>query len=234
MRLKYYVVTVCCMISFCNCKTDNSSHTNAATADSLKLENTIPAANIKSTTVDINTLSGEYKIDEGSMISWTGTAPMKNHVGTLTISAGSFTITDGKIMAGNFTVDMNSITNTDLPADKGQDLISHLKSDEFFETTKYPTATFTLTSSEKIQGNDKITHKIKGDLKIKDQSQPITFDAYVIGSDSGKVITATTPNFDIDRTKYGIKYRSGLLNTAKDKIINDKVGIIINIRAKKQ
>lgn len=139
----------------------------------------------------------------------------------------------GNFVSGQFTIDMNSMTNTDLPSDKGQDLISHLKSDEFFETSKYPTATFTVHSSDMVSGSDKITHKIKGELMIRDIKQPITFDAYVIASDSGRVITATTPNFDIDRTKYGIKYRSGLINTAKDKIINDKVGIVINIRAKK-
>ncbi len=53
-------------------------------------------------------------------------------------------------MAGNFVVDMTSITNNDLK-DEGynQKLVGHLKSDDFFGVEKYPTAEF--VSDEKLE-----------------------------------------------------------------------------------
>ena len=155
-------------------------------------------------------------------------------MGTLLIKSGNFELQNGNLISGNFVMDMKSLVNTDLTADKGKEkLENHLRSADFFDVDKYPEATFKVTSVEPIKNNDKVTHRISGDLTIKDVTQPIKMDAFVIASDGGNVITATTPNFEIDRTKYGIKYNSGLINTAKDKIINDKVGLVINIRAKK-
>jgi len=230
-----YSLYLCLTILLISCKNNPPSESTETTvADSVKLENTIPAESDKPSVADLNTLMGTYKIDEGSIVSWTGTAPGKSHVGTLNIKSGEFVLENGNFKSGTFVMDMTSLVNTDLTSDKGKEkLEKHLKDVDFFDVAKYPDATFTITKSNLINGNDKVTHKITGDLKIKDVSQPISFDAYVIASDGGNVITATTPNFEIDRTKYGIKYNSGLINTAKDKIINDKVGLVINIRAKK-
>ena len=73
----------------------------------------------------------------------------------------------------------------------------------------------------------------KSSQNIKDVTKTIEFDAYVIVSNNGTLLTATTPSFEINRVDYGIKYKSGVLNTVKDKIISDKIGMVINIRAKK-
>ena len=128
---------------------------------------------------------------------------------------------------------MKSILSTDLKSDDKEKLEGHLKSADFFEADKYPTAIFTLKKSLLIKGNDKTRHHITGDLKIKEVTKTIEFDAYVIVSNNGTLLTATTPSFEINRVDYGIKYKSGVINTVKDKIISDKIGMVINIRAKK-
>ncbi len=71
-----------------------------------------------------------------------------------------------------FSIDATTI-NTD---NKGRD--DHLKSDEFFETTKYPTITF---KSTKIvaDGDD---YKITGDFTMKDVSKSVTFDLEYSGT----------------------------------------------------
>jgi polyisoprenoid-binding protein YceI len=68
---------------------------------------------------------------------------------------GKFKVYDGKVTSNNdefsdatieFTVDVNSI-NTD---DEKRD--GHLKSEEFFNTEKFPKMTFTSTSFKKVKG----------------------------------------------------------------------------------
>jgi polyisoprenoid-binding protein YceI len=46
-----------------------------------------------------------------------------------------------KLAGGTFTVDMTSLTATDLQGEYQGKLNGHLKSEDFFELKKYPTAT---------------------------------------------------------------------------------------------
>ncbi len=217
-----------------SCKKSETT-VKTSTTDSVIVENTIPPLDTTSEMeVDITKVSGTFMIDNPSTVNWTGTNPTSTHVGTVNINKGSFELKNGTIVTGTFDMDMASIVSTDLKSDDGKEkLENHLKSPDFFDVKKYPTAVFTLKKSVLIKGTDKTRHHMKGDLKIKDVSKPVEFDAYIIASNNGNYLTATTPSFEINRLDYGIKYNSGVLNTVKDKIISDKVGLVINIRAKK-
>lgn len=63
--------------------------------------------------------------------------------------------------------DINSI-NSGVPA-----FNDHLKSADFFDAAKYPTATF---KSTKVELTGKDTAKVTGDLTIKDVTKPIVLD----------------------------------------------------------
>lgn len=229
--LTFSLITV---FSF-SCKKSETTVSTTETKDSVIVENTIPPVDtVSDMEVDITTVSGTFNIDNPSTVNWTGSNPTSNHVGTVNISKGSLELKNGTIIAGTFDIDMNSILSTDLKSEDGKEkLENHLKSPDFFDVKKYPTAVFTLVKSVLIKGTDKTRHHMKGDLKIKDITKQVEFDAYIIASDNGNYLTATTPNFEINRVDYGIKYNSGVINTVKDKIISDKVGLVINIRAKK-
>jgi polyisoprenoid-binding protein YceI len=73
-------------------------------------------------------------------------------------------LSDAKI---NFSVDINSI-NTD---NEGRD--KHLKSDDFFNAEKFPTATF-VGKSFKPLGDNK--YELVGDLTIRDVTKSVKFD----------------------------------------------------------
>lgn len=74
----------------------------------------------------------------------------------------------GATFKGTVTFDMNSITSTPVK----DRLITHLKSNEFFDVAKYPTATFAITESDDAQ--------IKGNLTMKGVTKavtlPVSFD----------------------------------------------------------
>ncbi len=173
-----------------------------------------------------------YNVDSNSSITWTGSKPGGKHMGKLKISKGTLKVSNGNIEAGNFTIDMKSNVVTDLAAGEGKEkLEGHLGADDFFGVATYPTGSFTITNVAPVAGNAAVTHKLTGDLKLKDKVQSITFDANVnLGPNK---LSAVTPSFTINRTQWGINYNSGIINTAKDKLINDEVGIVISLNASK-
>ena len=83
-------------------------------------------------------------VKESSVVNWKGFKPTGEHYGTLELKNGHFNVSDGKVVGGEFQLDMNSIKNLDIPADSEYNakLVSHLKNDDFFGVDKYPTATF--------------------------------------------------------------------------------------------
>ena len=78
-------------------------------------------------------------------------------------------------------------------------LTNHLKSPDFFEVRKYPTAKFETTKIEPGSGTTQIT----GKLTLHGVTKEITFPATVeIGADGLKLKS----EFTIDRTEFGINY----------------------------
>ncbi|MEM6878501.1 MAG: YceI family protein [Bacteroidota bacterium] len=181
----------------------------------------------ESTTMEAST----YNVDvAASNIAWEGTKKIGGgHNGNIGIADGTLAVVDGKINNGVFTIDMTSITNTDLPEDKQGMLVGHLSNEDFFEVETFPTAVFEIKNVTPASGREDITHMITGNLTMKDNTRSITIPANVEMSD--EQISATTPAFVIDRTEWGIQYGSGLLGLAEDEIINDNIGLQITLVA---
>jgi polyisoprenoid-binding protein YceI len=78
-----------------------------------------------------------------SSVEWVGKKIGGQHNGVIKIKSGSLTIKDNKIESGNFTMDMNSITCSDLEDEAyNNKLVGHLKSDDFFGINDYPESSF--------------------------------------------------------------------------------------------
>lgn len=168
------------------------------------------------------TAQTKKKIDvTKSKLSWVGKKITGEHSGTVNFRDGMLNFKDNTLTGGSFTVDMNSITVTDLKAGEGKEkLEGHLKNNDFFGVDKYDTATLVITSATS-KGNG--TYAIKGNMTIKGKTNPIGFDMTV----SGKTAKA---RFMIDRTKYDIKYGSGsFFSDLGDRAINDEFEITANI-----
>lgn len=166
-----------------------------------------------------------------SKVEWVGAKPTGEHNGTIGISEGSLMLSDGNVVGGKFTFDMNSIVNLDLTSaeDNGK-LVGHLKSPDFFDVAKYPTAVFEITSAEAVNGNPNVTHNLTGNLTMKDVTKSITFPAMV--AIEGNQLTANTPAFVIDRTQWNVQYGSKtLFDNLKDKFINDEISLKISLNA---
>ncbi|MDY0102282.1 MAG: YceI family protein [Lentimicrobium sp.] len=183
---------------------------------------------------EVSVKSGDVtlKLDQSSSnIEWVGAKPTGEHNGTIDFQGGELMLTEGSIVGGNFTIDMNSIKNLDLTSEEDNaKLVGHLKSPDFFDVEKYPTAVFQITSVEPLTGNAEANHSITGNLTMKDVTRSITFPAMVTIDDAS--VTATSPVFVIDRTQWKVEYGSKtLFKNLQDKFINDEISLMINLKA---
>lgn len=159
-----------------------------------------------------------------SKMMWEGSKVSGKHSGTINLKSGSLQVKGNELVGGSFVIDMNSIAVTDLK-DKGKaDLEGHLKTGDFFETEKFPEGKFEITGV-KAQAGEGTTHVVSGNLTLKDKSLGIEIPANVKVENG--VVTASAPQFTVDRTKFGITY-TGM----KDNLINNMMGIKLELTAK--
>jgi rhodanese-related sulfurtransferase/polyisoprenoid-binding protein YceI len=150
-----------------------------------------------------------YMIDtEQSTIQWTGRNAYSSHFGNIKIFKGELSVKGGNI-TGTLDIDMESMTNTNLEGDELQPvLISHLKSDDFFLTRLFPTATYKIIDAvpTKEPFATLPNYEIKGLLELRGVDARQDFLATV--SQSPEKMLLIEAHFDIDRTRWNIIYGS--------------------------
>lgn len=173
----------------------------------------------------------QYTLDTlNSKVEWKGYKVFKSentsHFGTIKFESGDVTVKDGKLESGKFVADMNSLTSVDLkdsPEDMGK-LNGHLKSGDFFEVEKFPTASYEITKVTPSTEGDYNT-LLDGNLTIKGITKPVQFKANVSVKE-GDVSIATEPK-DIKREEFGVKFQA----PAENGVIKDEVTLQINVKA---
>ena len=196
------------------------------TPEGQRVDATAPAASVAEAPSEAET----FKISTGQL-NWTASKIGGQHLGTVDISGGEISIRGKDILSGHFEVDMESIANIDLDEDGQGKLVGHLKSPDFFDVAQFPIAKFQVTSASFTDGEAMATHEVTGNLTIKGISKNITIPVNI--SFVGDKLLAATPAFTIDRTQWDIKYRSGLIGTAADKVIHDEVSLVVTFDAEK-
>lgn len=203
-------------------------------SDKPDAEVTDPVAETTPETTETNTATGtDLAINaESSVINWRGFKPTgKDHTGTLKLSAGTVMVNEGKLTGGKFVVDMNSLDNDDLKGTEGHaKLLGHLKSEDFFNVAEYPEARFVITNVEEAAGEDGATHKISGDLTIKDVTKNVTFPATVTVADNSVTANAA---FVIDRSQWNVKFGSTSFfpDLVGDKVISNDLELNVTLVA---
>lgn len=168
-------------------------------------------------------MSDSYTIlKEKSKIEWKGKKIGGEHVGIVELKSGTFTLEDDLITSGNFVIDMTTIKPTDTDSKK---LENHIRSVDFFNVENYPESKLVITGSKAL-GEDKL--EVTGKMTILGKTNDITFTAVNSGKTENFRIYAA--NITIDRTKYGITYKSSALGNAT---IYDDFDLKVKIVAKK-
>lgn len=186
----------------------------------------------ESATEESSIVNGNYTVDlDQSTINWVGKKTIGNkHVGTIDLSEGSLTVSEGSISGGTFIIDMNSITNTDgMPDEDRAKLEGHLKSPDFFDVAAHPSATFSITSVSELTEGDG-THQVTGELTLKGISNSISFPANIEFNNNSLSASAT---MSFDRSKFEVRFGSTKFFTdlVKDAVISDMIDLKIDLAA---
>ncbi len=166
-----------------------------------------------------------------STMTWNAKKFGGEHSGTVNLAKGTLEVNGARLVGGSFEIDMASMANTDITnPDMNQKLTGHLKSEDFFSVDKHPISTFRITKAAPVANAKagEANYTITGDLTIKGITHAVTFPAKV--KVEGKTAEADA-RIELDRTKWDIKYRSGMLGTAADKVIYDTFTIDLKLKA---
>ena len=172
---------------------------------------------------------GQTKKVYSTDISWWGYKISKtessSHSGKISLKSGNVVMKKDQIVGGDFVFDMGSINATDVSGERQTKLNAHLKDGDFFETDKFPTGTYVITSV--VKNNDKIyNYKINGNLTIKGKTNPVSFPAKVTFSKG--IVSIVSDKFSFDRQKFDVAYSSSM----KDVLIKDDVDMLVKVNAK--
>ena len=220
MKISTTLLLALCLSAAVSCKKD-------ASAEEAEVTEAVEAA-------PVTNEAKSYKVDaQASQIEWAGSKPTGKHTGNIAISEGEVFVKDTVLASGKFTIDMKSITVTDLkPGDGKEDLEAHLKglkegsADHFFNTGKYPTGTFEITGLGK-EGNKTM---IEGNLTIKGTTKNIKFPATINITDNLVLIDSET--FKINRTLWNVNYNSkNVFENLGNDYINDDIELKVSIKA---
>lgn len=184
-----------------------------------------------------------YTVEKtASTLTWKGyhKGGFDPRFGTLQ-TEGTLSVADDQITGGSFVIDINSLATDEKSVDPATtggktaaDLDGHLKNADFFESDKYPTAKFEITSVAAFDAAkdtsvlEGATNVISGNLTIKDKTVNVTFPAKV--TISGDDVNLQS-QFTINRQDWGLSY--GTEGDPKDWMISQEVDITLDINAKK-
>lgn len=170
-----------------------------------------------------------YKIDPSkSGMTWHMPISTGEHYGTINVSSGYIVYDGATISSGSFSIDINSVKDLDLSKEKQPAIEKHIKSEDFFEISKYPYALFKI---DNVVRNEKGVLMAHGALTIKGVTKPISF-AIRMRTFDGKVYV-DGENIAINRKDFGLTIKKkGLKGSLEEAVIYDvfKVGFSIALK----
>lgn len=198
-------------------------------------------------TLQINTSTSE--------VNWRGYKPTGQHYGIIPITSGEVNVDGNEVTGGKFVFDITKLEVHDLEegSDSHGKLTGHLQSEDFFDASNYPEATFEITAVEPFAADDSVenkeefgsdntpksnqdqmvanpTHWVSGNLTMRGTTKNIKFPAAISVSNGTANAQA---GFNIDRTEWGLMYgdEASAVDKAQDQFIYNTVSVGFNVSA---
>lgn len=162
-----------------------------------------------------------YAFDgSNSTVGFVGAKITGTHEGSFKKLQGKVVIPGDDLTKGSVSVDIDT---TSVVTDQ-EKLTTHLKSPDFFDTEKFPKATF-VSTAVKAGGEGGATHTVTGNLTMRGVTKSITFPAKA-RLDGGAF--SLDAEFKINRKEFNITYAG-----KADDLIKDDVLMKLSIKASK-
>lgn len=157
---------------------------------------------------------------KNSSIEWKGEKVVGSHEGTIALKSSELIFKNNTLKGGSFVIDMTTIACTDLTGEYKAKLEGHLKSDDFFSVSNFPTSKLVITKASK---SSKDSYKVSAKLTVKGITKNIDFVAQIKGNKLSATIL-------VDRTRFNVKYGSGsFFQNLGDNMIYDLFEIKVNL-----
>lgn len=214
MKKHFYTVLVALALvgTFVSCKKDEAKNQEPQVVEQI---------------TDVQTFILDKEL---SNIDWKGYKILKtentSHFGTMRFVEGEIGVKNNQLVSGKFIADTPSLTNVDLADSKeaSENLNKHLKSADFFDVEKHPTATFEITKVTPTEQGD-YNSILEGNLTIKGITKPASFNANV--KVDAEQVSIATEQTDIDRSLFGVQFQSPIENG----VIKNEITLQIIIKA---
>lgn len=173
----------------------------------------VKAAPEAAKTLDVDTAA--------SKIGFVGAKVTAQHVGVFKDFSGKLALASGKLAGGKVEFEVKADS---MIVDGGlEKLEGHLKSADFFDVEKFPTARFVSTEIKEGSDVEGMNHTVTGNLELRGTTKSVTFPAAIsIGDDAVKAKT----EFGINRKDFGIEYPG-----MPDDLIKENVLIQVELQA---
>jgi len=189
-------------------------------------DHSVPAA----TEVSVNDADqlndGTFTVNNAQSVRWSATKVGGSHYGNVFIEGGYLTIVDGKVSGGELSLDMTSVVVKDLeddPENKAK-LEGHLRSEDFFAVESHPTARIKLGESN----NGGLNQQVTAELTIKGITKELPLELNLEPTEGQVLINSV---IEIDRTEFGIRYKSKKFDALLDNFIYDNFEVKTNLIA---
>lgn len=153
-----------------------------------------------------------------SKLTWVGRKVTGKHEGAFTIFGGIIELVGGDPAKSRVRAEIDMASLTTSP----ENLVKHLKNDDFFAVDKFPQAHFVSTAVAKTDAGYSVT----GNLTMHGVTRALTFPASITVSEGEVTVNA---EFAINRKDFGIVYPG-----KPDDLIADDVALKLEIHAKKK
>lgn len=165
-----------------------------------------------------------------SSVNWWGYKIIRSepfsHNGNIKLKTGKFNFKDGKLIDGDFILDMRSLTINNADGAEKDKWTKDLKSSNFFDVKKYPLALFHLSKVLPNDKNDGYNSLVIGEVTIKGKRKTISFPANV--NINGYSVSMETAKITINRHEFNVFYKPGI----KDYVIKDEMEIQVKLATK--
>lgn len=165
-------------------------------------------------------VDGTYTVNEGSTIRWSGRKLGTEHFGTIGLKSGTVTVANQALTSGELVIDVGTLKDEDIQIEALRNqLEKHLKSADFFDVEKFPTATISIMG---IEGSTVIAN-----ATIKGITKEIRFPVELIAENDLLYVKGT---YEMNRADFDIRYGSNtFFDNLGDSAVADAVPLTIDL-----
>ncbi|MEM9997274.1 MAG: YceI family protein [Bacteroidota bacterium] len=158
-----------------------------------------------------------------SQIAWTVAKVGKDYHGLVGLEDARLSVSDSTL-SGYLIFDTGGATCANATGEELDEVMTTLR-ERFFETDRYPRGHLVIQDARRTGPADDdgfLPFEVTGDLRVKGESQPVTFSVRVRPhAEPGTIAGEAT--VEIERARWGLHYGDSLVDRMKDQAIADAI-----------